>query len=286
MPVKYNNTHIVIPECLNHKVLRQFVIHTVAAELALRCIIEKNGELYHTKTLLNKYITSDLTKRISSINNMLEIGLKEMGKDMKSDYRLFDDYVLYITIQSSMVEPGKEQRNSGMHIDGFQGIRYPIKFQNDHAYLFVNEGPTLFSEALFDPPMKDGQYDYNTNWYEGEKGMNNLRDTLIPGLAKNLYMMSGMQIHEAGKIPETYKKKTGRIFYRAEFVLKDYDRNGDSINRLLGTFKTYTDRSILTTLNLKSTKKTHGVSFGMKGGDRESTRGYIDDRFGESSNYI
>jgi hypothetical protein len=38
--------------------------------------------------------------------------------------KLFDDYWMYLTIDSGEIEPGKTQRNSGVHIDGFQGSRY------------------------------------------------------------------------------------------------------------------------------------------------------------------
>lgn len=279
-PIKYCNTDIHIPNCLRENVMYKFLIDTVAYELTIRCILEKNGKNNNKgKTLLDKYLTKKTRMKIDVLYDDILVGLKSLNKtetELKknlNEYRLFDDYVLYITVNNSMVNPGEIQRNAGMHVDGFQGTRYAKKFPNDHAYLFVNEGSTLFTDAIFDPPkLLSGEYDYTQNWYEGEFGMNILREYLEPGLCKNLYMMSGMQIHEAGAIPKEYTKPTGRIFYRAEFVMKDYDRNGDSINKKLGNFITYTDRSIATLLKLEDTSGLHGVKFG-KGGSRRRLRG-------------
>ena len=297
-PIKYCNTTIRLPTCLKENVMYKFILDTVAYELAIRCILEKNGKNNNKgKTLLDKHLTKKTRSRISELYEDILIGLKGLNKTEKelikglSEYRLFDDYVLYITVHNSMVNPGEVQRNAGMHVDGFQGTRYPTKFPNDHSYLFVNEGSTLFTDAIFNPPKRLGNYDYAQNWYEGEFGMNTLKKYLKPGQCKNLYMMSGMQIHEAGAIPKECTKPTGRIFYRAEYVMKDYDRNGDSINTKLGNFETYTDRSIATTLKLTDTKKLHGAKFGTggaRGGSMNGSDVMIDpnDREGENHFHV
>jgi exonuclease III len=269
MPLKYCGTHIILPKCLENKVWKDFIINSFGSELAIRSILEHEP---------GKEI-DDLYKKIKE--DLKQYNIHDLDKRVKRNPRLLDDYVFYITVQGSMVEPNKVQRNAGMHVDGFQGTRYPIKFPNDHSYLYVNEGPTQFTDAPYHAPDN-----YNTNWYEGKYGMNTLRKYLKPGTIKNLVMMSGMQIHEAGKIPSTFTKPVGRVFYRGEFVLKNYDRNGDSINSKLGKFKYYTDRSISSTLKLTDTKKLHGVEFGKKTGGEIEHDIDLNELEGLSYNYI
>jgi len=266
MPLKHTGTDIILPSCLENKVWKDFILNSFGSELAIRSILEHES---------GKHI-DELYKKIKE--DLKQYNIHDLDKRVKKNPRLIDDYVFYITVQGSMVEPNKVQRNAGMHVDGFQGTRYPVKFPNDHSYLYVNEGPTMFTDAPFNAPDN-----YNTNWYEGKYGMNTLRKHLRPGTIKNLVMMSGMQIHEAGKIPSTFTKSVGRVFYRGEFVLKNYDRNGDSINSKLGKFKYYTDRSISTTLKLTDTKKLHGVEFGKKGGGPDVD---LNDLEGLAYNYI
>ena len=265
MPIKYNHTHIVLPKCLNAPSIKEFIYHTVASELALRSILENNLFFEENKT---NYCQNTIAK-IHEINKQIKEDLTEFNicnleHIIKNNPRLYTDYNLYLTVHVSMVERGKTQRNSGIHVDGFQGSTYPIKFQNDHSYIYVNQGPTLFTDEPYQPPDN-----YCTNWYEGEHGMSNLRYSLKPGIAQNLIMMSGLQLHEAGTVPKdsnnltnNKQNKTGRFFYRAEFTLKDYNRKGNTINKKLGQFEEYIDRSIKKTLNLNDIRKFNGVDFG------------------------
>jgi hypothetical protein len=262
MPVKFCGTSVVLPDCLNTETFRYFIVDSIACELAIRTILEKNGEIYGHEGMetimvdefklekLNLKLKKDLQNRF---------GITDLDRLVRFNKRLYDDYQFYVTVNVSEVEVGKAQRNVGIHVDGFQGVKYPIKFENDHSYIFVNEGPTLFTSEPFNPPDS-----YDINWYEGEKGMSSLSESLQKGRTRQLVLMTGLQLHEAGTIPMEYGEgtKVGRFFYRGEFTLKEHNRFGNSINKAFGRFNHYMDRSIVTTLGLKDTEGLHGVDFG------------------------
>ena len=264
MPVKFCGTSVVLPDCLNTETFRYFIVDSIACELAIRAILEKNGEIYGCDGLETVIIDEFKLKKLNlKLKKDLQnrFGITDLDRFVKFNKRLYDDYQFYVTVNVSEVEVGKAQRNVGIHVDGFQGIKYPIKFENDHSYIFVNEGPTLFTSEPFNPPDS-----YDVNWYEGKKGMSSLSGSLRKGEVGRLVLMTGLQLHEAGTIPKEYGEgiKVGRFFYRGEFTLKEHNRFGNSINKAFGRFNHYTDRSIVTTLGLKNTEGLHGVDFGKK----------------------
>lgn len=266
MPVKFCGTNIVLPDCLNTETFRYFIVDSIACELAIRTILEKNGEIYGRKglkTILDNNEEYKLKKLNLKLKKDLQsqFSITDLDRLVKFNKRLYDDYQFYVTVNVSEVEVGKAQRNVGIHVDGFQGVKYPIKFENDHSYIFVNEGPTLFTSEPFNPPDS-----YDVNWYEGEKGMSSLNKSLRKGEVGRLVLMTGLQLHEAGTIPVEFGEgvKVGRFFYRGEFTLKEHNRFGNSINKAFGRFNHYMDRSIVTTLGLKDTEGLHGVDFGKK----------------------
>uniref|UniRef100_A0A6C0BPI9 Uncharacterized protein n=1 Tax=viral metagenome TaxID=1070528 RepID=A0A6C0BPI9_9ZZZZ len=186
--------------------------------------------------------------------------IKDLVKDvlaielaLKRKYlpQLYDRYWCYITVDTRIVPPGEKQRNGGLHVDGFQGQRYVTKLPNDHSFLYTSDMPTWFTDEAYNPPPN-----YNINWFEGPGSFTEMITSQFAGPIQELCMISGLQIHEAGHNPTL--KPRPRFFFRAEFVLKHYDRLGDTINPLLGQFEHYVDRSIQSTLPVDASQSQGG----------------------------
>ena len=245
MPIKMPNSDIIIPPEL--QLINKLIIMITSFELAIKSLILENNLLLF-QSLKMRY--SDITPE-----NFISAGNK-----------LFDDYWMYLTIDSGEIEPGKTQRNSGVHIDGIQGSRYKKKFLNDHCFIIADSIPTKFFNFKFDVPKDEfGNPDYDINWYEKSKG--SLRDDMTTLSKKHDHktydegiFMSGLQLHEADMNTKPYPIK--RTFFRLEFVQKAYDRIGDTINPILGSFDNPTDRSIKNTV--KDGEASEGADVGSR----------------------
>jgi hypothetical protein len=70
--------------------------------------------------------------------------------ERRINLRCFDEYYCYVTFQQGWVLPGKAQRPSPCHVDGFQGARWRPKRRCNHSYTIASELPTMFFEQPID----------------------------------------------------------------------------------------------------------------------------------------
>lgn len=137
---------------------------------------------------------------------------------------LVDNYYAYLTVDSSFVKKDKAQRNTGAHVDGFQGARITEKVEADRSYILVSDFPTDF---------------YVQSW--NVKGLNPAKDNFFKAFDKqkkasklwrpepyDIVLMDAYTVHEAGRATEDKY----RIFIRLSFSKRIFDRLGNTHNPL------------------------------------------------------
>ncbi len=137
--------------------------------------------------------------------------------------RNWRDYNCYITVDSSPVEAGEQQRHGGLHVDGFQGERIEEKTKIARNYVATTNGGTIFWPQRFvvaDPARFNvfRGFDLQT---DGEP---------LVAEPNVFYFMDAYTVHESG-----FAEFDGlRTFVRVTFDLKIFDRLGNTHNPSLG----------------------------------------------------
>jgi hypothetical protein len=161
--------------------------------------------------------------------------LEKVLKFEKAHNPDWENYYLYLTVDTRTVKKGKSQRIGGWHFDGMQGAQYPQKLPACHSYLVATALPTQFNYTA----AKDVDYldEGKHNWYVELTRMLNPRKGFFAKI-NTLYAMTAYQIHRSVKA----SKDTPRVFIRLEFSKKKFDREGNTVNPDLKTNFKYRDR--------------------------------------------
>ncbi len=132
-----------------------------------------------------------------------------------------DEFFVYLTVDQRPVAAGTTQRGAGVHIDGVQGARYPIKLPPEHSYSASDTLGTIFYPQVFDlrnvDPAVDNVHDKIYDQLDPSKRMIT-QDYEI-------YFWNSYSAHEA-QVAE--KEIQSRLFVRVEFSKKVYDSYGDT----------------------------------------------------------
>jgi len=165
-----------------------------------------------------------------------------VGDDMKKIVKMcadfekkinpdWQDYHCYLTINQGTIQPGKTQRNPGVHFDGMQGVRYTEKLKVCHQYLVSSALPTTFYVQPFDTSQLNPD---THNWFKAFESQVREENRFNPKPFE-LVLLTVYCPHAA----KTAEKPTERTFVRVEFSLKQFNRLGNSTNPQLNTGWTY-----------------------------------------------
>lgn len=132
------------------------------------------------------------------------------------------DYHTYITVDCSTVEADGQQRNGGLHVDGFQGARIDPKTKVTRNYVATSNGGTRFYPQRFNADLDDATF----NLFEGF----DLQAGQPQVAPENMVcFMDAYTVHESG-----LASRDGlRTFLRVTFDLKPFDRFGNTRNAML-----------------------------------------------------
>lgn len=133
-----------------------------------------------------------------------------------------DDYFTYMTIDSSLVETGQQQRRGGLHVDGFQGARIKNKTKVTRNYVASSNGGTRFYPQLFESNINESVFNLFTHF---EK---QARDFIVVP-ENTVTFMDAYSVHESG-----LARRGGlRTFLRVTYDCKEFDRLGNSHNSMI-----------------------------------------------------
>ncbi|MBI3557129.1 MAG: hypothetical protein HY074_12770 [Deltaproteobacteria bacterium] len=130
------------------------------------------------------------------------------------------DFYTYITVDQHLVKKGETHRRGGIHIDGVQGARYPVKIVPEHTYSASDKVGTVFYAQPFDLRGLDPSRQHVHAEIERQAKPENRVITDDYGL----YFWDSYSAHEAG----TADQDVVRTFVRIEYSKKVYDGVGDT----------------------------------------------------------
>jgi hypothetical protein len=142
------------------------------------------------------------------------------------------DYHTYITVDSKMVEPDEQQRNGGLHVDGFQGARIDPKTKITRNYVVTTNGGTRFYSQPF---IVVDEKKYNVF-----QGFDLQAKDYVIAKENTVYFMDAYTVHESG----IASRKGIRSFLRVTYDLKKFDRLGNTHNSMLDYKWDMEDRKI------------------------------------------
>lgn len=132
------------------------------------------------------------------------------------------DYHAYLTVDCSTVVADDQQRNGGLHVDGFQGARINPKTKVTRNYVATSNGGTRFYPQTFNADLDDSVF----NLFEG---FNLQAGTPHIAPENTVCFMDAYTVHESG-----LAARDGlRTFLRVTFDLKPFDRHGNTHNAML-----------------------------------------------------
>jgi hypothetical protein len=133
-----------------------------------------------------------------------------------------NDFYAYITVDQSPVKKGNSHRRGGIHIDGVQGARYPVKLPPEHTYSASDTVGTVFYPQSFDMNGLDPAKHHVHAELERQAKPENRLVTDDYGI----YFWDSYSAHESN----ISDRDTERTFLRIEFSKKVYDGMGDTQN--------------------------------------------------------
>ncbi|MBI3553352.1 MAG: hypothetical protein HY077_12730 [Elusimicrobia bacterium] len=135
-----------------------------------------------------------------------------------------DQFYAYLTVDQHTVEQGSTHRRPGVHIDGVQGARYPVKLPPEHLYSASDMLGTVFYDQSFDLTGLDPARQHVHAELERQAKEENARP--VPDY--QIAFWDSYSVHRADVAP----KPLHRTFIRVEFSRKKYDSLGDTVNPL------------------------------------------------------
>lgn len=160
---------------------------------------------------LNHYcikLNSESHYNYGDLNSETIKKIKEFISYIPKELNLNDRYC-YLTIDNKKVSKGFSQRDSGFHIDGFQGDEVPIKKEGDITLIWMNSLPTEYVNTI---KINDN---LDISKYNIFKHINeNVDVTKINRLEVNtLYLINSYQVHQS----QIAKHDLDRLFIRISF---------------------------------------------------------------------
>jgi hypothetical protein len=131
-----------------------------------------------------------------------------------------DEFYAYITVDQHLVKKGATHRKGGIHIDGVQGARYPVKLPPEHTYSASDAVGTVFYAQPFDLRGLDPARQH----VHAELERQARPESRVTAQDYGLYFWDSYSAHEAG----TAGRDTVRTFVRIEYSKKVYDGLGDT----------------------------------------------------------
>ena len=149
----------------------------------------------------NNYNFGDLNdETISKIKEFIYYLPKELN---------LDDRYCYLTIDNKKVSKGFSQRDSGFHIDGFQGDEVPIKKEGDITLIWMNSLPTEYiTNIKIDEKLNISKYNIFKHIDKNVK-INEIKELKL----NTLYLINSYQVHRS----QIAKHETNRLFIRISF---------------------------------------------------------------------
>ena len=155
----------------------------------------------------------------------------------------WEKYNCYLTIDSSIVDVDLQQRNSGLHVDGFQGARIDPKTKITRNYVASNNGGTRFYPQRFNADLDDSRFNIFA-------GFDLQKQHAVIGPENTVVFMNAYTVHESG----IAIRKGQRTFLRITFDLKEFDRQGNTHNGMLPTGWNMITRDVHSMLLVPSAK--------------------------------
>ncbi len=135
-----------------------------------------------------------------------------------------NDFYIYITVDQNFVRKGSSHRRPGIHIDGVQGRRYPVKLPPEHMYSASNSVGTIFYDQVFDLRKLDPDKQH----VHAELERQAKPESRMFTKDYELYLWDAYSVHETA----IAQQDTNRTFVRVELSKKIYDDHGDTQNPL------------------------------------------------------
>lgn len=134
------------------------------------------------------------------------------------------EFYAYLTVDQNVVRKGATQRRPGVHIDGVQGARYPVKLPPEHLYSVSDTLGTVFYDQVFDLTRLDpAKHHVHAELERQAREEHAIR---VPDF--QIAFWDSYSVHRADVAPEPLR----RTFVRVEFSRKKYDSLGDTYNPL------------------------------------------------------
>ena len=135
---------------------------------------------------------------------------------------MVEDYYTYLTVDCGPVRLEEQQRNGGLHVDGFQGARIQPKTKITRNYVATSNGGTRFYPQLFDASLDDRRYNIFKAFDQQAE------EPLVAG-ENIVWFMDAYSVHESG-----FALRDGRrTFLRMTYDYKKFDRLGNTKNSLI-----------------------------------------------------
>lgn len=129
------------------------------------------------------------------------------------------EYNTYLTVDSTHLISGEQQRNGGLHVDGFQGARIEEKTKITRNYVATNNGGTRYYPQTFDLSLDEARYNLFHAMNEQALHPEEMEENRV-------YFMDAYTVHESG----VANREGLRTFFRLTFDVKVFDRFGNTRN--------------------------------------------------------
>lgn len=133
-----------------------------------------------------------------------------------------EPYYAYLTIDQSFVKKDKHQRESGLHVDGFQGERMEDKVLIEHVYTVFDRFSTLFYPQSFDFSKLD-EKKHNFFWEMDRLAKGSCPLEVRPFA---IHLFDAYTVHEGASAAYD----APRTFVRLTYAVRVADRNGNTHN--------------------------------------------------------
>lgn len=158
------------------------------------------------------------------------------------------DYYTYMTVDCKQVEPDEQQRHGGLHVDGFQGERHPVKHKVTRNYVLTTNGGTRFYPQKF--VVVDPQK------YNVFQGFDLQAKDYVIAEENVVHFMNAYTVHESG----IASRKGLRTFLRVTFDIKEFDRLGNTHNSMLDYAWEMVGRNVHNTVQTPTLEEIQRIS--------------------------
>lgn len=147
-----------------------------------------------------------------------------------------EKFYAYITVDQHFVTKGNTHRRGGIHIDGVQGARYPVKLRPEHTYSASDAFGTVFYNQSYDLRKLDPAKQH----VHAEIERQTRAENAVVADDYGLFFWDSYSPHESNVATSDRM----RTFLRIEFSEKIYDGVGDTVSPLFDYNWQRIDRAI------------------------------------------